>query len=166
MMASRTAEHRIRPIHHAGKGTSRPDVQPLRGRRARSRWLLSWSGLAVLGVANGITRELVYADALGDQRAHQVSTVTLIVLVVAFTWYLQRRWPLTSTRDAVVIGVAWAVLTVVFEFGFGRYVDGASWSELLAAYKLWNGELWPLVLVIIGLAPALVRLRSQARDSE
>ena len=45
------------------------------------------------------------------------------MLIVAFTWYLQRRWPLTSTRDAV-IGVAWAVLTVVFEFAFGRYVDG------------------------------------------
>ncbi|MGH3506114.1 MAG: hypothetical protein ACRDO2_02785 [Nocardioidaceae bacterium] len=165
-MASRTSEHRIRPIHHAAMRTSRPDVPPSGGRPVRSRWLLSWPGLAVLGVANGITRELVYTDALGEQRAHQVSTVTLVMLIVALTWYLQRRWPLTSTQDAVVIGVAWAVLTVVFEFAFGRYVDGASWSELLAAYKMWNGELWPLVLVVMGAAPTLVRMLSHRRDSE
>ena len=66
----------------------------------------------------------------------------------------------------MVIGVAWAVLTVVFEFAFGRYVDGASWSDLLAAYKMWNGELWPLVLVVMGAAPALVRMLSHRRDSE
>ena len=112
-------------------------------------------GLAVLGVAR-IHRATPSIRTRSARQRLIGSTVTLVMLIVAFTWYLPRRWPMTSTRDAVVIGVAWAVLTVVFEFAFGRYVDGASWSDLLAAYKMWNGELWPLVLVVMGAAPALV----------
>ena len=38
------------------------------------------------------------------------------------------------------IGAAWVVLTVIFEFGFGHYVDGKSWSELLENYNLPAGR--------------------------
>src|SRR3712207_1045725 len=96
----------------------------------RRRWLAAWLGLAALGVANGIIREVVYADVVGDRAAHQLSTFTLIAMIAGFTWWLQRRWPLTSAADAVRIGALWVVMTVVFEFGFGHYVDGASWSAL------------------------------------
>ena len=140
-----------------------PEHVPMRP-RARTRWLLGWPGLAALGVANGIARELLYADALGEQQAHQVSTASLIVLIVVFTWYLERRWPLPTRHDAVVVGVSWAILTIGFEFAFGHFVDGDSWSTLLAAYKIWNGELWPLVLLAIAATPAIVRRASRHRE--
>jgi hypothetical protein len=125
----------------------------------RRRWLPAWIGLAVLGVANGILRELAYADVVGDHAAHQLSTLTLVVMIAGYTWWLQRRWPLTSTADAVRIGALWVLMTVAFEFGFGHYVDGASWSALLADYDLTRGNLWVLVLVTIGLAPTVARRR-------
>jgi len=49
--------------------------------------------------------------------------------------------------------VIWTTLTVAFEFIFGHYVDRKSWSELAANYAIWNGRLWPLVLLSLILAP-------------
>lgn len=157
-------KHLIGP-HHLLAGRDRTIEATLERARGgvRTRWLLSWPGLAALGVINGATRELVYSEALGDELANQVSTGTLIMMIVAFTWYLQRRWPLISARETLAIGVIWAVMTVVFELGFGHYVDGQSWSDLLGMYKIWNGELWPLVVLVMGAGPSLVRIVSRRR---
>ena len=135
---------------------------PTIGRRkhvdaVRRRWLTAWLGLAALGVANGIVREVAYVDTVGDHAAHQLSTFTLIAMIAGYTWWLQRRWPLISTADAVRIGVLWVVMTVAFEFGFGHYVDGASWSALLADYDITRGNLWILVLLTICVAPVFTR---------
>jgi hypothetical protein len=127
------------------------------------RWLPAWLGLAALGVANGIVREVAYVDIVGDHAAHQLSTFTLIAMIAGYTWWLQRRWPLTSTAQAVRTGALWVVMTVAFEFGFGHYVDGAAWSALLADYDLSRGNLWFFVLVTIAVAPAVAR-RATAGD--
>jgi hypothetical protein len=78
-------------------------------------------------------------------------------MIAGYSWWLQRRWPLTSTADAVRVGALWVVMTVGFEFGFGHYVDGAPWSALLADYDLTRGNLWILVLMTMGAAPVLAR---------
>jgi hypothetical protein len=131
--------------------------RPRHASAVRRRWLSAWLGLAALGVANGIVRELAYADAVGDHAAHQLSTFTLVAMIAAYTWWLQRRWPLTSKAEAVRVGALWVVMTVAFEFGFGHYVDGASWTTLLADYDVTRGNLWVLVLLTIGVAPAVTR---------
>jgi apolipoprotein N-acyltransferase len=43
--------------------------------------------------------------------------------------------------------------TIAFEFGFGHFVAGHSWSKLLADYNVFNGRLWLLVLVWITIMP-------------
>jgi len=139
----------------------RPEAAP--GSRERP-WLLAWGGLAALGVANGAARQGLYADALGDHAAHQLSTVTLLLLVAAYTRWLQRRWPLGDDLSAVRVGAAWAVMTVGFELGFGHFVAGTSWKTLLADYDLLAGNLWALVPTGIALAPwVAVRLARRRR---
>jgi hypothetical protein len=49
------------------------------------------------------------------------------------------------------------LLTVAFEFGFGHWVDGKTWAELLENYDLTSGHLFALVLLWVGAGPALVR---------
>ncbi len=144
-----TIVHRISP-------TGNRLLRDRRGRPVRARWLTAWLGLAVLGVGNGVARGL-YEETAGEQLAHQVSTVTLIILIAGYTWLLQRRWPLVSTQTAWQVGAMWALMTLAFEVGFGRYVVGTSWSALLADYNVLAGRLWVLIPLTILLAPPLVR---------
>ena len=120
------------------------------------RWAAAWTGLAVLGVANGFSRGL-YGNRLGDDRAHQVSTVTLVAALMPYTHAVERRWPLPDDRAAAGVGAAWVAMTVAFEFGFGRYVARESWRALLADYDLRRGRLWSLVLIATAVAPAVAR---------
>lgn len=132
----------------------------------RARWLAAWLGLAVLGVGNGVARVELYEDAVGDQVAHQISTATLMILIAGYTWLLQRRWPLTSSRLAWQVGAAWALMTLAFEFGFGHYVTGNSWSTLLADYNVFDGRLWVLIPLTILLAPPVVRRTTTRRPAD
>jgi hypothetical protein len=128
--------------------------------RTLRRWLAAWVGASVLGVVNGATRELLYKDRVGESTANQISVVSLLALLTLYFWVLRRRWPLETTRDALSIGAIWVALTVVFEFGFGHYVDGDSWEELLSNYDVTEGNLWLLILAWIGTGPAAIHALS------
>ena len=124
---------------------------------AASRWVAAWPGGAVLGAVNGTVREKLYARRVGDLRAHQISTVTLVGLLAAYFAALERRWPLGSRREALEAGAAWAAMTAAFEFGFGHWVAREEWSELLADYDIAHGRVWGLVLAWTALGPLAVR---------
>src|SRR6185437_3314683 len=61
-------------------------------------WVTAWSGMALLGVANGVSRAL-YEKRLGEPRAHQVSSATLVAAVLPYAAAMERPWPL-PTADA------------------------------------------------------------------
>lgn len=125
--------------------------------RTFRRWAVAWLGGSVLGIANGVIRETIYKERVGDLTGDQISGATLVALLTLYFWALERRWPIGTTRAALEIGAAWVAFTVIFEFGFGRYVDGQSWSELLENYNLAGGNLWLLVLAWTGIGPVAVR---------
>ena len=118
-----------------------------------TKYLLAWLGLPVIGIVNGAIRQFLYRDALGDLTAHQLSTVTGILLFGLYIWLLSRWWPLPSARAAITVGLLWLALTIGFEFIFGHYVVGNSWERLLADYNLLAGRVWVLVLIWITIAP-------------
>jgi hypothetical protein len=138
-----------------------PELGEHSGRRARS-WLVAWLGLPVLGVANGALRDATYKQATGELAAHQLSTATLLALMAAYFWALEGRWPIRTSREAFTIGGSWAVLTILFEFGFGHYVIGDAWSSLLRAYNLADGRVWAAVPLWTLVGPELIR-RLRAR---
>ena len=49
----------------------------------------------------------------------------------------------------------WLVMTVAFEFLFGHYVTGHSWTWLLRDYDLSAGRVWLVLLVWITVSPFL-----------
>jgi hypothetical protein len=122
----------------------------------RKRWIAAWGGAVAIAIVNGAAREGVYVRRLGDERANRVSVLTGIGAFSLYFAALQRRWPLPTRRDALSVGAVWTAMTVVFEFGFGR-LRGESWEEMLGAYDLRRGELWPLVLAWIALGPEVTR---------
>ena len=84
---------------------------------------------------------------------------TAIAGFAGYFAFLQRRWPLASTREALQVGGAWLALTIAFEFAFGRLVAKQSWPELVTDFNLARGRTWPLVLAWIAVGPAVSRAR-------
>ena len=115
--------------------------------------------MVAIAIANGALRQAVFLAPLGDQRAHQLSTVTLLAVFAVYVRWLMLRWRPTSRRETVTIGIAWVVLTVLFEFGLGRAL-GREWAVLLADYNVFAGRLWLLVPIWILVAPTLLAPRS------
>ena len=127
-----------------------------------TRYLLFWLILAVVAIANGTLRQATYGRHLSDLAAHQLSTLTGILLTGAVVWVLHRFWPIGSAKEAWVIGACWLMMTVIFEFGFGHFVAGHSWSLLLADYNLFAGRVWSLFLVWITVVPYVTWRHSNA----
>ena len=119
------------------------------------RTIVAWCLLLVVMFANGTARVLLLERRLGEDLARQVASVLgICVLFAAAAWFVRANQRATGGQLAVV-GCIWLLLTLAFEFGFGRYVSHRSWSELLADYDLMRGRLWPLVLVATLVAPWL-----------
>jgi hypothetical protein len=123
----------------------------------RRAWSIAWLGGVGIGVVNGVAREATYGRRVGERTAHNVSGLTAVAAFAGYFAVLQRRWPLASEREALQIGGRWAVMTVAFEFAFGRLVAKQSWRELLADYDVAKGRTWPFVLAWIGIGPAVMR---------
>lgn len=136
--------------------------------RDRPLWwvlgFLTWMGFAVMAVAGGIFRVLLLEPRLGTVPANLVETLGLAILLGIVMWFVM-PWlvPGLDSRDLWRMGLYWLTLTVVFEFLFGHYVDGASWSTLLSNYDISAGRLWVLIPLLMGAGPPLVgRLRRRA----
>ena len=115
--------------------------------------LVLWFGILVLAAANGTLREKVLIPAFGNTAGLISSGVILSacifsVALAAAPWY----GPLTSNQW-LLIGAFWLVLTLMFEFSFGRFIQHKNWAELLEAYTFKGGNIWPLVLVATSIAP-------------
>jgi hypothetical protein len=113
---------------------------------------LAWLILLVIMFANGAVRVGLLQPRLGEDVARRVASLVGVVLVVAFSYAYVRRTGSESPARLLAVGVVWLVLTLLFEFGFGR-ASGRSWAELFADYDLARGRLWPLVLAAALLAP-------------
>jgi len=117
------------------------------------KYTLLWLGLPILGIINGVIRNLFYKDVLGELLAHQVSTVSLLVLLSIYTWLFSFLWRLHSSTQALIIGLIWVSLTIAFEFLFGHFVTGHSWATLLHDYNILEGRIWLLIPIWTALAP-------------
>jgi hypothetical protein len=117
------------------------------------RYTFTWLILLADAIINGALREAVYKKHLGELPAHQVSTLTGIILFGVIIWALSRSWPLPSAKQALTAGFIWLVLTIAFEFLFGHFVAGHSWSKLFDDYNILAGRVWPLILIWIAIAP-------------
>lgn len=119
--------------------------------------LLIW--LVILGAAflNGGLRELVLVPSLGMPYALILSGVILSVCVLVIAVIAVPKLGPMTTHEALGIGVYWLLLTLLFEFGFGRLVQHKPWRELLEAYTFAGGNVWPIVLLVVVLAPVIAQ---------
>jgi hypothetical protein len=124
-------------------------------------YVLLWMPMVLIAIINALIRQYGYLRLVGELTAHQISTVTGIVLFGVYIWFVTGRWRIESAGQAVAIGLLWLVMTVAFEFLFGHYIAGHPWERLLLDYNLIAGRVWVFVLLWIAVAPYIMfRLRS------
>jgi len=119
------------------------------------RYFLAWLVMLLISVANGSLRDYTYGKQTTELLAHQISTLSGMVLLGLVIYLFVRRWPPSSGRQALNIGLFWMSLTMAFEFLFFHYAGGHSWAGLLANYDITRGRIWPLLLAWIAIAPYL-----------
>ena len=124
------------------------------------KYLLAWFPMVAIAIANGVLRQAWYGKHLGELQAHQISTLTGVVLFGLYIWFIVRVWRPESATQAIAVGLLWLAMTVAFELLFGHYVAGHSWGRLLHDFNLFAGRVWLIVLVWVTVAPYLFfRLR-------
>lgn len=114
-------------------------------------WLVIMPAMFV----NGALRELVLKRFILPDIADAISVLLAMALVVGITRYTLRGIAGKPTRTLVRASATLVVLTVAFEFLFGHYVSGDSWTSLTENYEIWNGRLWPLVVATLAFVPFL-----------
>lgn len=116
------------------------------------RYFLLWLPMIVLAFANAALREMVFIKYFDDLRAHQLSTITLIILCVIYVGIVFRYLKIQNSRQALLIGFVWMLLTVIFEFSLGLIMN-ISWEEMIQNYHLMAGRIWMVFLIFLLFLP-------------
>jgi len=120
------------------------------------KYLVSWIPGIPIAIINGLIRNSFYMQLMSELRAHQLSVVSFIFLFSIYVWFILKWVRISSSREAIRLGLTWLVLTIIFEFLFGHFVMGHPWSRLFHDYNLSAGRAWVLVLVWIAASPGLI----------
>jgi hypothetical protein len=118
------------------------------------KYFLFWLPMIVLAVANGSLRQFVFLKHLSELRAYQLSTVTLTVLCAIYVGFIFAWLNIQTSRQALMIGLIWVILTIFFEFSLGRLAK-KPWAVLLQDYNITTGHIWSLFLVSLFFLPYL-----------
>ena len=117
------------------------------------RSFLCWLAILVLAFANGMLREEFLIPTLGHRNGLLLSGAFLSALIALVAYFFVRARPGMTAAHGLQVGAFWFCMTLVFEFGFGRFVQHKTWTALLDAYTFSGGNIWPIVLVVTLFAP-------------
>jgi hypothetical protein len=116
----------------------------------------TWFLFMIFAIINAVVRNGFYKPIIGDLRAHQLSTIIFIAIIIIVTYLIFRFSKIElTTQQTFIIGTIWLLATIFFEFLAGHYAFGNSWDKLLADYNILKGRIWSLVLIAIFLSPYL-----------
>jgi hypothetical protein len=119
------------------------------------RALIIWVVLLFVAILNGAARSAVITPWMGEQAGHIISTLILSLAILVVAWTSIGWINPGSGKDALLVGTAWVILTVAFEFLAGHYLFGNPWEKLFADYDIAQGRIWGLVLITSFIAPLL-----------
>ena len=93
---------------------------------------LVWLCFIPVAILNGGLREYLLVEAIGKEWALPVSGITLSVCIFLITWLLLPRMIKAFTsKESWLIGIGWALLTIVFEFAAGLAGGKQDWREVI-----------------------------------
>ena len=116
----------------------------------------TWFLFMIFAIINAIIREGIFTSFLDELRAHQLSTIILMILFFIGTFLiLQYSEIQLSEQQAIIMGCIWVVMTILFEFVAGHFLFGNSWDKLIADYNIFKGRIWILIPITTLISPYL-----------
>jgi len=115
-----------------------------------------WFIIVIVAVINGIFRESILVPYFGEAVALPASGITLAIIIFMIIYLSFKLFSKNKYLSYLYIGIQLVTMTLVFEFVFGHYVIGKSWSELLQVFNILEGDLFILALLVSLLSPLLV----------
>jgi len=117
--------------------------------------IITWFGLLIVAIINGTIRDFTYQKKICEHKGHQVSTITLLIFISLYCYFIFNLWKLESETEAIIVGIIWLVLTLAFEFLFGHFVSKKEWKVLFKDYNILKGRLWILIPLWTAIVPYL-----------
>ena len=112
-----------------------------------------WLLIIPLAILNGGLRETVLIK-LGSL-ALPLSGIILSVSIFVVAYLLIPKIKNCETKDYIIFGVIWFVLTNLFDL-FMYISEGGGFKDLLNSYNFLNGNLWILVVITTLISPLVV----------
>lgn len=115
--------------------------------------LLLWGAILVIAISNGLLREKALIPVMGSFAGLIASGIILSACIVLVAYLAAPWYGRLDSFQYWALGLFWLFLTLLFEFGFGRFVEHKDWTELFEAYTFKGGNMWPMVLVVTLVSP-------------
>jgi hypothetical protein len=100
-------------------------------------------------------RQLFLAPIVGDFPARRIAFFTGMLLIFLITCVFISWISAQNTRQLLFVGLMWALLMLLFEFGLGIFVLNYSWERMLEDYDVSRGGLMGFGLLFMVFAPYL-----------
>jgi hypothetical protein len=116
-----------------------------------------WLGFLLVAIGCGIIRERFLVPGLGPLGGRALGTLLVGAIIFGLIYAYIGKLKGATRGSLFRLGLFWTMATIAFEFLFGHYVMGHSWDSLRADYNIFQGRLWPLVLIVTLFGPLLAR---------
>ena len=114
--------------------------------------ILIWLSIIPLAILNGGFREKYLLTWAPENYAVPISGIILCLLIFIVSYIFIPRIGKGKPETYWKIGALWVILTIVFETILGLAM-GSTLTELLEAYDVTTGNLWLLIVLLIGIMP-------------
>jgi len=112
-----------------------------------------WLGFLAVAIGGAIIREKFLVPEFGPLGGRALGTLLVGAIIFGLIYAYVGKLKGATRVSLVKLGLFWTMATIAFEFLFGHYVMGHSWDSLWADYNVFQGRLWPLVLMITLFGP-------------
>jgi hypothetical protein len=116
-----------------------------------------WLVFLAVAIVCGFIRERILVPGLGPLAGRALGTLLVGLIIFGLIYVHVGKIKGATPSDLFKLGVGWTIATITFEFLFGHFVMGLAWESLWADYNIFQGRLWPLVLIVTWVGPLLAR---------
>ena len=115
------------------------------------------------GFIFGALREILFIPLFGDRAGHLIEFPMLLAAILLIASVVVRRTGIHTTSSAVVMGIVGVSVLLAIESTFALAIMGQSTDEYLASFNVLKGELFPIGLAAMALAPVFFARRHPKR---